>query len=473
MEPRFGQDFSGIRVHTDARAAESARTVNALAYTVGRDVVFGMGQYAPGTGEGRRLLAHELTHTIQQRDALQRRPKELAITQPHDRSEHEADNAANAIMNGEKFVSTCSDTAIIARLGDPDAGTPDAGTPDARTPGAGTPDAGTPDARTPGAGTPSTGTPGAGTVTPSPVVNSVEVENSSTSITYQVPSSAGATGRSHWVTVASLSGPEAVVRANLSPAVPASDPSATSLQWTVNGKPTVPSGDALHISIGRDTGQKVVRATLGGNSKELTIWAIFVNITSSRAVLDPAPAGAAPFRRGALINFTGTIIPAAITRGPDHPDLEGPNTVAPPGTVNTCREPLAGGVDHKWDMSRQIQKHRTDPAGIGARHCTWVDAVFPTNNAEGNDDANTNDENNNPYGGRGVITSRDHPRRAIRDGLGNNGDTLEFDLNFREFARLEYHGTWWRVSHFFPWRVTLRAIKVAGRWIDNRSTAAP
>ena len=66
MEPRFGHDFSQVRVHTDAPAAESARAINARAYTVGRDVVFGAGQYAPGTGEGQRLLAHELVHTLQQ-----------------------------------------------------------------------------------------------------------------------------------------------------------------------------------------------------------------------------------------------------------------------------------------------------------------------------------------------------------------------------------------------------------------------
>lgn len=54
MEPRFGHDFSGVRVHTGGRAAESARAVNALAYTVGRDVVFGEGQYVPGAGEGKR-----------------------------------------------------------------------------------------------------------------------------------------------------------------------------------------------------------------------------------------------------------------------------------------------------------------------------------------------------------------------------------------------------------------------------------
>src|SRR5262245_11726484 len=56
LEPRFGHDFSHVRVHTDARAAQSARAVGALAYTVGQNVVFGAGQYAPGTEAGRRLL---------------------------------------------------------------------------------------------------------------------------------------------------------------------------------------------------------------------------------------------------------------------------------------------------------------------------------------------------------------------------------------------------------------------------------
>ncbi len=68
MKPRFGHDFSQVQVHTDARAAESARAINAQAYTLGRNVVFGKGQYAPQTSEGRKLLAHELTHVIQQRN---------------------------------------------------------------------------------------------------------------------------------------------------------------------------------------------------------------------------------------------------------------------------------------------------------------------------------------------------------------------------------------------------------------------
>jgi len=66
LEPRFGQDFRQVRIHEDSRAAESASAVNALAYTVGNHIVFGAAQYAPGTPAGDRLLAHELTHTIQQ-----------------------------------------------------------------------------------------------------------------------------------------------------------------------------------------------------------------------------------------------------------------------------------------------------------------------------------------------------------------------------------------------------------------------
>lgn len=66
FEPRIGQDLSHVRVHTDGMASQSAREVNALAYTVGSHVVFDAGRYAPGTSDGQRLLAHELTHVVQQ-----------------------------------------------------------------------------------------------------------------------------------------------------------------------------------------------------------------------------------------------------------------------------------------------------------------------------------------------------------------------------------------------------------------------
>jgi hypothetical protein len=73
MESRFGQDFSEVRVHTDAKAAESARALNALAHTVGHDIVFESNEYKPETQEGRQLLAHELAHVVQQNRAGQQR----------------------------------------------------------------------------------------------------------------------------------------------------------------------------------------------------------------------------------------------------------------------------------------------------------------------------------------------------------------------------------------------------------------
>jgi hypothetical protein len=66
MEARMGHDFSRVRIHSDAASAESAAMVKARAYTLGPDIVFGYGQYAPGTADGRRLLAHELAHVVQQ-----------------------------------------------------------------------------------------------------------------------------------------------------------------------------------------------------------------------------------------------------------------------------------------------------------------------------------------------------------------------------------------------------------------------
>jgi len=66
FEPRFGYDFGRVRVHTGAQAAELSRTLNAQAFTIGRDIVFGAGYYAPETAKGQQLLAHELTHVVQQ-----------------------------------------------------------------------------------------------------------------------------------------------------------------------------------------------------------------------------------------------------------------------------------------------------------------------------------------------------------------------------------------------------------------------
>lgn len=74
FEPGFGHDFSDVRIHTDTAAAESAQSINALAYTTGNSIVFNSGQYAPDSDAGKRLMAHELTHVVQQKNftAIQR-----------------------------------------------------------------------------------------------------------------------------------------------------------------------------------------------------------------------------------------------------------------------------------------------------------------------------------------------------------------------------------------------------------------
>ncbi len=101
MEPRFGHDFSRVRIHSDPLAAESAGAVNALAYTVGSDVVFGQGQFRPGTIEGQISLAHELVHTIQQGFVAREIPGPIGLfdqTTPGADAEREADRISNNMI---------------------------------------------------------------------------------------------------------------------------------------------------------------------------------------------------------------------------------------------------------------------------------------------------------------------------------------------------------------------------------------
>jgi hypothetical protein len=99
METRFSHDFSRVQIHTDARAVKSARTVNALAYTVGCDIVFDAGQYAPRTSEGQKLLAHELTHVVQQTHASSSAQAATALIGSDDSSEREAAVSADAVLH--------------------------------------------------------------------------------------------------------------------------------------------------------------------------------------------------------------------------------------------------------------------------------------------------------------------------------------------------------------------------------------
>jgi Domain of unknown function (DUF4157) len=108
FELRFGHDFSGVRVHTGQAASASARAINAMAYTVGRDIVFRDGAFPLGSPAGNRLLAHELTHVIQQgfsgtKDGgtPQMRAADLTVSDPGDPAEREADAVAETVASGQ------------------------------------------------------------------------------------------------------------------------------------------------------------------------------------------------------------------------------------------------------------------------------------------------------------------------------------------------------------------------------------
>ena len=103
METAFGADFSGVRIHTDRRADGLSQSLSARAFTTGRDVFFRQGEYNPGSSSGRELLAHELTHVVQQNgDGISRK---MTVREPGDAHEVEADQMARVVMQQEHAPS--------------------------------------------------------------------------------------------------------------------------------------------------------------------------------------------------------------------------------------------------------------------------------------------------------------------------------------------------------------------------------
>lgn len=95
MEDAMGEDFSGVRVHTDADADSLSRSVKAKAFTTGQDIFFRSGEYQPGSGQGDKLLAHELTHVVQQRGSPP--AQKLEVSDPGDASERQASAVADRV----------------------------------------------------------------------------------------------------------------------------------------------------------------------------------------------------------------------------------------------------------------------------------------------------------------------------------------------------------------------------------------
>ena len=115
FEPRFGHDFSHVRIHSDQSAAESAHSLNARAYTIGRNIVFGSGEFAPETSEGRRLLTHELVHVVQQGGAERR--SSASPAQGVDRSHKPSGNDVH--LQSKQGLPTFSSVANVIQRQDP------------------------------------------------------------------------------------------------------------------------------------------------------------------------------------------------------------------------------------------------------------------------------------------------------------------------------------------------------------------
>ena len=116
FESRFDRDLSAVRVHVSNQAAESARTIQARAFTVGQDVVFGAGEYAPETSDGKRLLAHELTHTIQQTAGQASRAPSLdAASAAHPHEQGAQPRAADASLTSVPVVPASGHALAVQR----------------------------------------------------------------------------------------------------------------------------------------------------------------------------------------------------------------------------------------------------------------------------------------------------------------------------------------------------------------------
>ncbi len=188
----------------------------------------------------------------------------------------------------------------------------------------------------------------------------------------------------------------------------------------------------------------------------------------------PPQTGPGTGTRSPQWDFEFTIAPAAIVTRSDRPDFTGGNTVNPPnGTHVTTGNPLTGGADKKWDVSRRMRVKALspnvatawydDPGGTiydNLPSASIIQENYPANTVMGNDDTATSDENNIPNA-QAKVSSSDRPTcPVLRNAGGNVGNLVEYRLQFGEFLRLEIAGNWYRVSDYYDWRFHGKLIKV-------------
>jgi len=282
---------------------------------------------------------------------------------------------------------------------------------------------------------------------------------------------------------------------------------------TIHAKPSPDSPDAEQVAINEiswdgatqdatdklkatvsatSAAKNVVRVTANGNLlqalggvtiQEGRAWVVWATITGSvdRADITPLTKTLSIGPNGTVVRIgtamrtpfrsQATISPIEIITDSDRPDLEGPNTVAPPGGLDMCKNDLSSGAKAKWDIAQRVAtvvtSTATDPAFVPGKNidCLAQNESFPLDPVVANDDFGDSPgpgpEIDNPYDPAtlGQLLLHDRPLAQLTLLGGQVGDTLVADHFFQVFVRLQLGNTWAVISDPFPWRVEWRFKK--------------
>lgn len=250
------------------------------------------------------------------------------------------------------------------------------------------------------------------------------------------------------------------------------------------------SGQPLKWRVKRDatgTGPfevKIKGIDSGAVAAQMNVWVVWCDATTVTTsgpteTVDTSITSIRP-----TIDYSFTVQPARIITDAERPDLSGSNTADVPNKNKAhfvSGNPLSGGASLKWDASRQVRAKILNPhlyatlppvAGHlwnGQPAATTTPESYPTNPLEGNDDSGTGDENNNPYGNSGIITSHDGPQFYLPFSTGTDNQTFTVQFHFQEFVRLNLGANWYAVSDHHLWRTHFNFKKISGKWRNNGS----
>lgn len=219
------------------------------------------------------------------------------------------------------------------------------------------------------------------------------------------------------------------------------------------------------------TGPTVVKivAKQGGEVvAQMNVWVVWSDIQSTDIPMGEKLQGGYTIIDGGY-DFKATIVPQSILqKTAEIPELTGANTQPPPGGNHLDGRPLSGGANKRWDISRQTRQKKTVPAGWANTNflppaSLYQDIlVYPTSNIEGNDDAGTGDEDNDPYStpDKDVLVSHDTPVSGVANTAGVANDEVTLNIQFRELCRIQVGAQWYRISDFYPWRFKQKFKKI-------------